>query len=136
MKYLTESAGVVIVALFVGCSANVPTNILDGTQSKSVISIQFQDFPEGTVCQAETPDGAVSSPAFPGRIEYPAAFRESPVTCITPDNQTYDILLGSVLSDVDFRLAGVTAYFGGLLLSTISANDLLQIKNEKGVVKR
>ena len=123
------------VALGIAGCASVPTNTLDGTQSRSKISLQFQDFPEGTVCEVVTPNGSVISPAFPGRIEYPAEFRESPVTCTTPDNTVYDLLMTTVLPET-FKIAGLTAYVDGLLIATISADDLIQTKNEQGVVER
>ena len=118
------------------CGAKVPTSILDGTEPKSKISIQFEEFPAGTVCQAVTPNGTVASPSFPGRIEYPAEFRESPVTCTTPDNTVYDLLLTTVLPDGSFKIAGVTAYVTGLIVSTVSGESLTRAQNESGVVKR
>jgi hypothetical protein len=35
-----------------------------------------------------------------------------------------------------FKIAGLTAYVDGLLVATISADDLIQTKNEQGVVER
>lgn len=127
---------VVLASSLAACAVKVPTNVLDGTQPKSKISIQFENFPEGTVCQAETPSGTVTSPSFPGRVEYPAAYRESPVYCTTPDNAVYDVLLGSVLPEGEFKIAGVTAYIDGFLVSTVSGESLTQEQNEAGVVKR
>ena len=125
-----------LVLGLVACASNVPTSILNGTEARSKISIQFEEFPDGTLCQVETPDGVVISPAFPGRIEYPVKFRESPVTCTTPDNTVYDLLLASVLPEGSFKIAGITAYVTGYLVSTVSGESLTSAENESGVVKR
>ena len=57
------------------------------------------------------------------------------MTCTTPDNTVYDLLMTTVLPET-FKIAGLTAYVDGLLIATISADDLIQTKNEQGVVER
>ena len=126
-----------VVALsLTACAAKVPTSVLGGTDPKSKISIQFEGFPVDTVCQVVTLNGTVAAPSFPGRVEYPAQFREAPVTCTTSDNTVYDLLIPTVLPEGDFRIAGITAYLTGLLVSTVSGESLTQMQNEAGVVKR
>lgn len=134
MKIFSRAIILCVTLIGIGC-ASAPTNILEGTQRRSKISLQFQDFPEGTVCEVVTPKGSVVSPAFPGAVEYPAEFRDSPVTCTTPDEVVYDVLMTTVLPET-FKVAGLTAYIDGLLIATIAADSLIQTKNEEGVAKR
>ena len=136
MRIFKIISAVLMTLVLAACASKVPTSILNGTEPRSKISIQFEEFPEGTVCQVVTPNGTVSSSVFPGRIEYPAEFRESPVTCTTSDDTFYDLLLATVLPEGSFKIAGITAYSTGFLVSTVSGESLTRAQNESGVVKR
>ncbi len=123
-----------VVISLVACSS-VPTAQLPGTSKKN-ISVQFQDFPKGSVCTVETPQGTVTAPEIPGRAEYPITLTDSPVSCTTPDGSIYDVKVSELLPD-GHSTAGITAYQTGLLIATTSAGgQLVQLKNETGVVKR
>lgn len=115
--------------------SNAPTTTAQGLSSNSKISVLFQDFPDGTICTVTTPVETLRTTAMPGKIDYPAAVPSSPVSCEAPNGDIYDVDIPSVLPQ-SFRVAGITAYGTGLIVSTVSAGQLLQLENQTGVAKR
>jgi hypothetical protein len=135
MKKIIMSAAM-MVALAACGGSNAPTASAPGLNPKSKISILFQDFPAGTECSVTLPSGRLQTPAVPGKIDYPAANAKAPVRCKSPDGATYAVDVRSVLPAGEFRVAGLTAYGTGLIVSTVSAGDLLRFQNENGVTRR
>jgi len=135
MKNIVMGAALAFALAACGGS-NAPTASAPGLNPKSKISILFQDFPAGTVCSVTLPSGRLQTPAIPGKIDYPAANAKSPVRCQSPDGAVYAVDVRSVLPSEEFRIAGITAYGTGLIVSTVSGADLYQFKNENGVTRR
>ena len=125
-----------VLALGACAASNAPTTTAEGVARDSKISLLFQDFPAGTVCSVKTPNGTLNTTAMPSKIEYQAGFAASPVTCASPGGGRYTVNVKSVLPDTAFRVAGLTVYGTGLIVSTVSAGDLLAFRNENGVVRR
>jgi len=70
---------------------------------------------------------------MPGKIEYPALYRASPITCRVPSGPAYAIDVESSLP-ADFRVAGFTAYMDGRLFGTLSSGDgVVQVQKVDGV---
>lgn len=135
MKKIIMSAAMMVSLAACGGS-NAPTASTPGLNSKSKISVLFDEFPAGTVCFVALPSGRLQTPAMPGKIEYPAGNAKAPVRCKSPDGATYAVDVQSVLPAGEFRVAGLTAYGTGLIVSTVSAGDLLRFQNENGVTRR
>ena len=58
----------------------------------------------------------------------------APVSCSAPDGTRYRVNVQSVLPEGDFRVAGLTAYGTGLIVSTVSTGEaLVNLRNETGV---
>lgn len=133
MRHLISALAV--LALTACAAANAPTTTATKLLEGSKISVLFQDFPEGTVCTVATPSETLSTTAIPGQIDYQALYASSPVTCHAPDGGVYDVDVASVVPN-SFRVAGLTAYGTGIIVSTVSSGTLTQYRNDNGVVKR
>lgn len=117
-------------------TSNAPTVSAPGLNPKSQISVLFQDFPAGTVCTVQLPGGSLQNPSMPGKIDYPAQNAGAPVTCQSPDGARYRVNVSSVLPSGGFRVAGLTAYGTGLIVSTVSTGEaLVSQRNETGVTR-
>ncbi|NNE51607.1 MAG: hypothetical protein HKN30_04315 [Sulfitobacter sp.] len=132
MKYLV-AAGLALSLAACAASSNAPTVSAPGLDPKSRISVLFQEFPAGTACAVQLPQGTLKNAAMPGKIDYPTANAGAPVSCQSPDGTRYRVDVQSVLPAGPFRIAGLTAYGTGLIVSTVSGEALTSQRNERGV---
>lgn len=136
MKYLV-AAGLALSLAACASSSNAPTVSAPGLNPKAKISVLFQDFPVGSVCKVQLPGGVLQNTAMPGKIDYPAQNTNAPVTCQSPDGARYRVNVASVLPMDGFRVAGLTAYGTGLIVSTVSTGqELISLRNEAGVTRQ
>ena len=128
----------VLVAGFAlsSCGSTEPassTAMLAGSEGDGKISVQFNDFAQATRCTVQTPKGALIVNEMPGKIEYPALYRASPITCSSPRAGVYAIDVETSLP-VAFRVADMKAFADGRLIGTIStASDILNIQRADAV---
>ena len=134
-KIKVAVAGLLAASILSSCAGTPAASVarLEGAADDGKISVRFNNFAEGTRCIMQTPRGQLVVEKMPGEFEYPAAYRNAPITCTEPSGAVYAVDVDSSLPET-FRVAAATAYSTGELIVTISTDQaLLQAQSEDAV---
>ncbi len=90
------------------CASSVPTASQPGATGAQ-FDVRF-NFPEGSVCLAETSTGKVEQKVIPGEIRLSYSEKNAPISCILPKGDVYQITTPQRIPASSRVSAGITVY--------------------------